>query len=247
MSSFNPIIPHNISPKQVICGFTTRCGGVSLPPFDSLNLGFDTPDNPLNVRENHKIVYTYTGVEETHSALMKQVHGKNVSIVLNGGIYPATDGLVTSKCGVMLGIRIADCIPLLLFDPVHSIIGAIHCGWRSITAGIAEEAIRIMCEEMGTHPEDIMAAMGPAAGPCCYEIGEDTADHFRPSSIISCKGKLFSDIRAELQAHLLDAGLNGLNIEICSDCTICNENLYFSHRRDGLYSGRMLGYIMKKG
>ena len=244
MSSFKPIIPLTIPPKHVLCGFTTRCGGVSPPPFNSLNLGLDTPDDPLNVRKNHSIFYRYSGVDENNTAIMKQVHGNEVVVVNRGGVYPETDGLITSSCGVLLGVKVADCIPLLLYDPVHEVAGAIHCGWRSIVSGIAEQALSKMKEDMGTRPEEVIAVMGPSAGSCCYEIGGDTAGYLKSASIISRDGKLYGDLKAELSFHLLRAGLNGNNIEIISDCNICNENLYFSHRRNGLYSGRMMGYIM---
>lgn len=235
-----------IPPKQVICGFTTRNGGVSPPPFDSLNVSFHTSDDPLNIRENHRIVYNYLEVDETHVALMEQVHGKKISIVQTGGIFPETDGLITSKSRMMLAVIVADCIPLLLFDPAHDVIGALHCGWRSITAGIAEEALKIMIEEFGTHQENVIAVMGPSAGSCCYETGEDTAKLFRSASVIKRDGQLYVDLKVELRDHLFMAGLNSRNIEIFTDCTICNEKLYFSHRRDNVNAGRMMGYIMIK-
>ncbi len=235
-----------IPSEKVICGFTTRNGGVSSPPFDSLNVGYHTSDNTLNIRENRRIVYSYLEVEKTNVALMEQVHGKKISIVETGGIFPATDGLITSKPGVMLAVIVADCIPLLLFDSAHNGIGAIHCGWRSITAGTAEKALKKMIEEFGTQPENVIAAMGPSAGPCCYETGEDTAMLFRSTSAIKRGGEIYIDLKVELKDHLLMVGLNSRNIEIFPDCTICNEKLYFSHRRNNVSSGRMMGYIMIK-
>ncbi len=244
MSSFNPIIPRIMSQKKVLYGFTTRKGGVSSPPFDSLNLGLHTSDDPLNIRENHRIVYNYLRVDESHVARMEQVHGKNISIVQNGGFFPAADGLITSKYGVMLCVMVADCVPLLLFDSAQNIIGAIHCGWRPIVAGVAEEALKIMIVEFGANPEDVLAVMGPSAGSCCYEIDEDTAGHLRSSSVIKRDGQLYADLKSELNNHLLMEGLNKQNIEIIPDCTICNSHLYFSYRRDNVLSGRMMGYIM---
>ena len=246
--SIRPLIIRSnlILPKRVICGFTTRNGGISPPPFDSLNVGSHTSDDPLNIRENRRIVYNYLEVEETHVALMEQVHGKNISIVETGGIFPATDGLITSTSGVMLAVIVADCIPLLLFDPVHNVIGALHCGWRSITAGAAEKTLKIMIKEFGTQPENVIAAMGPSAGPCCYETGEDTAELFRSASVIRRDGGIYIDLKVELKNRLLMVGLNSRNIEIFPDCTICNEKLYLSHRRNNVNSGRMMGYIMIK-
>jgi len=246
MNNFNPVIPHIIPQQQVICGFTTRNGGVSPPPFNSLNLGLETTDDPRNIQENHRIVYRYLSIDENQVALMKQVHGKKISMVKSGKKFPSTDGLITSKSNLMLGVLVADCIPLLLFDPSHNIIGAVHCGWRSVSDCIAEKALGVFTEEFGTHPEDVVAAMGPSAGPCCYEVGEDVAGLLQVSSVIKRDGILYADLRAELSDHLLKAGLSVRNIEIFSDCTVCNEKLYFSHRRDNSNAGRMMGYIMKK-
>ena len=246
MSHYNPILPHIISQKQVRCGFTTRNGGVSLPPYDSLNLGGKTADDPLNIRGNRSIVYYFSGVDEKNVALMEQVHGNNISIVHTGGIFPETDSLITSKSGIMLGVLVADCIPLLLFDPTHRVIGVVHCGWRSIVAEIAEKTINTMIDEMGTHPEDVLAVMGPSAGSCCYKIDKETADLLLPESIIVRHGEIYADLRAELRVRLLTAGFSDQNIEIFSDCTICNEQLYFSHRRDKKNAGRMMGYIIRQ-
>ena len=244
MNDFNPIVPQLNQQKHIICGFTTRKYGVSPPPFDSLNLGLKTSDNTLNIRNNHEIVYNYLGIDETQAAFMEQVHGDTVIVSETGGISPKTDGLITSKCGLMLGVKIADCIPLLLFEPVHNVIGAIHCGWRSIKANIAEKAIAKMVDELQASPENIVAVMGPSAESCCYEIGRDIAAHFNSSSLIERNGLLYLDLKAELRVHLLTGGLISSNIEIISDCTICNKELYFSHRRDNKKSGRMMGYIM---
>ncbi len=235
-----------ITSQNAICGFTTRSGGVSTPPFDSLNVGLHTSDDPSNVWKNRKIVYNFLNVDEPHIALMEQVHGVQVSIIENGGIFPATDGLITAKSGVMLGIIVADCVPFLLFDKLQNVIGALHCGWRSITRGIAEKALKIMIKEFGTYPENVIGIMGPSAGSCCYEISEDMETLFRSKSLIRRNGKIFADLKAELKDRLLVAGLKDWNIEIFNDCTICNEKLYFSHRRNNVHAGRIMGYIMIK-
>jgi len=247
MSRFAPIIPRSIPPEKAICGFTTRNGGVSSAPFESLNCGFSTHDDRIHVLENHNIVYRYAGVRADDVALMGQVHGSVVRIANTGGIFEKTDGLVTGKNCLMLGIQVADCIPLLLYDPVHTVIGAIHCGWRPIVAGIAERSLKIMGEHFGTAPETVIATMGPSAGPCCYRIGGDVARQLNSGSIINRNGNMFADLRAELSHRLINTGLKKNNLEIFDDCTICNESLYYSYRRDGLHSGRMLGFIMLSG
>lgn len=246
MNEFAPKIPLLLSPDKVLCGFTTRHGGVSPAPFESLNCGFTTADTHDNVLENNRIVYRHAGAAAENAARMGQVHGPEVKVVHSGGMYNHTDGLITDKPGVMLCVQVADCIPLLLHDPVQNVVGAIHCGWRPIVAGIAEKALAIMKEHFGTDPETVAASMGPAAGPCCYEVGDDVAGELHPGSLINRNGTVFADLKAELSRRLVDAGVGKNNLEVFADCTICNESLYYSFRRDGINSGRMLGFIMVK-
>jgi polyphenol oxidase len=244
MIEIRPRTPAIITETTAVCGFTTRNGGVSSAPYNSLNFGFNTADKPANVAENHSILHDFLNIDSDSAAQMEQIHGAHVTVVSEGGRYPSTDGLITSKAGILLGVMVADCIPLLLCDPKKKVVGAIHCGWRPIVGGIAEQAISIFADEFGSDPSDIAAVMGPSAGPCCYEIGGEVAERLKPSSLIRRDGKLYVDLRAELSGNLLDAGVSRSNIEIFSDCTICGSKLYFSHRRDGLRSGRMMGYIM---
>ena len=246
MNEFVPKIPLLLSPNKVLCGFTTRNGGVSPAPFESLNCGFTTADTHDNILENTAIVYRHAGITAEHAARMGQVHGSEVKVVHSGGVYNHTDGLTTDKPGVILCVQVADCIPLLLHDPVHNAVGAIHCGWRPIAAGIAEKALEIMNEHYGTDPETVTASMGPAAGQCCYEVGDDVAGELHPGSLINRNGAIFADLKAELSRRLISVGLKENNLEISDDCTICTESLYYSYRRDGKNSGRMLGFIMVK-
>ncbi|MFC1538765.1 peptidoglycan editing factor PgeF [Candidatus Latescibacterota bacterium] len=246
MITIIPRIPDIISGKNVVCGFTTRNGGVSSSPFNSLNLGFNTPDESANVEKNHSLIHKFLHIERNRTALMEQVHGSNIAVVSEGGRYPLTDGLITSKPNIMLGVLIADCIPLLLNDSKLNVIGAIHCGWRPIVDGIAKKAIEIFVGQLGSDLSSVTAILGPSAGPCCYEINGELASQLKQSSVIKRNGKLYADLRSELCFNLMRAGINQSNIEVIHDCTICNGSLYFSHRRDGINAGRMMGYIMLK-
>ena len=102
---------------------------------------------------------------------------------------------------------VADCIPLLLYDPLTAVIGAIHCGWRSLVEGIAEKAFDVMGDRFSTRPDTVIAAMGPSAGPCCYEVGEDVARLLHDGSVRHDNGRLFADLRAELRRRLVQAGV----------------------------------------
>jgi len=238
------LVPGIFPSEEVLSGFTTRRGGVSKPPFDSLNLGYGTPDDRSAVGENHAIVFRYLGVEPGNAVFMEQVHGSRVVVVEAGGTVPGADGIVTVTPGLLLGVKCADCIPLLLYDPRGKAAGAVHCGWRSIVSGAAGNAVRLMKDTGGSEPGNILAAIGPSAGPCCYEIGNDVASCFHRGSVETRGGKLYGDLKSELKRRLLGYGLREENIDLFPDCTVCNRSLYYSHRRDGTMSGRMLGYIM---
>jgi len=240
-------IPSLFLGSPVTSGFTTRRGGVSPAPFDTLNFGTATGSDPSHVAQNYRILREYTGTDEHNVALMRQVHGTSVRVVTEGGVYPDTDGLVTDVSGLLLGVRVADCVPLLLYDPVRPAAGAVHCGWKPTVGGIAEHAVHLLTERFGCCPGDIRAAAGPSAGPCCYEIGRDVASKFREGSIQARGGSLYADIKAELSARLLDTGLAAHNMEMSPDCSICNPADYFSHRRDNVNAGRMMGFIMLNG
>jgi YfiH family protein len=244
MSNLRLIIPRFPDSGQVICGFTTRLGGVSLPPFDSLNLGTRTSDPPDSVRENYRILYTHLGVREDRAALMCQVHSAFVRIVDRGGVYDETDSLLTSTPGVLLGVRVADCVPVLFYDSGKKVVGAIHCGWRPTVSGILEKTLERMALGWQTNPADVHAALGPSAGPCCYEVGSEVAAQLYSAAVQVRSGRLYADLHTEITGRLLSSGLRRENIISFPECTICNPSLYFSHRRNGLHSGRMMGYIM---
>jgi len=243
-AALSPIVPAVMTGRRVTWGFTTRNGGVSRPPFDSLNLGLKSADDPDAVRENHARLYRFAGVEPENVADMGQVHGDTVRVADCGGTFPETDGLITATPGILLGVRTADCPPLLLFDPERRVAAAVHCGWRSITAGIAEKTVRLMRERCGSNTAAVAAAIGPAAGACCYEVGNDVAGLLDSSSVVERDGALHADLKNELRIRLLGAGLASDAIETVPDCTICAPDLFFSHRRDGDRSGRQMGFIM---
>ena len=246
MNNLNLIQPRCIPSVKAVCGFTTRSGGVSLSPFDSMNLGLNTTDNRSHVLENRANLFHSAGSCEKNAALMGQVHGARVRVVDSGGLYEQTDGLITGSPGVFLGVLVADCIPLLVYDPENDVIGALHCGWRSIVGGIAENALSLMSHKFSTDCKKVTAVTGPSAGPCCYEIKSDVACRLGARSVRHRDGKMYADLKTELGDSLVRAGIRKTNIGRFDDCTVCNKTLYYSHRRDGNRSGRMMGFIMLK-
>lgn len=225
--------------------FTTRYGGVSEGIWSSLNLGENRGDVPEHVIENYRRVKEATGIPTDHMAFTRQVHGKVVRVATEADVHTLmtpvpydADGLVTNIPGLAITCFIADCVPLLLHDPVHQVIGAIHCGWRSTVQDIMAEAVKQM-ETLGTDPADIRAAVGASIGACCFETGPEVPeavyellpdDHdgiVRPGDTPE---KFYVDLREAIQRRLVQLGVKPENILVSGECTMCQTEKYWSHR-----------------
>jgi len=161
---------------ELIHAVFTRRGGVSRPPFATLNLTWAVGDDPEAVEENHRRLCAALGVPRETLVSPRQVHGNEVRRVgaRDGGRFiPGCDALITDEPGVPLLLRFADCLPILLYDRRRKAIGLAHAGWRGTVAGIAQATVRAMAEAFGSRPGDLVAALGPAIGPCCYEVGPE--------------------------------------------------------------------------
>ncbi len=158
--------------------FLTRLGGVSQGPYATLNLGHTVGDDLGAVQENHRRVFALFGVGRGQVVSPYQVHGAHVRPVgreHGGTVQNGTDGLLTTTPGLMLLFRFADCVPLLLWDPVHRAVGLVHAGWRGVAGGIVRAAVDAFVRHAGSRPEDLWAGIGPAIGPCCYQVGPEVA------------------------------------------------------------------------
>ena len=177
--------------------------------------------------------------------LLKQVHGCRVSVAPWEG-WPEADAAVAGEPGLILGIETADCMPILFVDPAQRRVAAAHAGWRGTAAGVAREAVEALVSR-GTKRSDIVAALGPAIGACCYEVGPELEDalgpegagFFRPGP----RGRPHLDLRAANVRQLERAGLNPSRIHHVPDCTQCRADLYHSYRRDGKDAGRMISFV----
>ena len=234
---------------------TTRKGGVSKGPFFSLNLGTQTGDDPHRVFYNRNKLLSHLSWDSHSVVIPNQVHGKNVVVItkehwenddaLHGLVLSNVDGLTTKEKGVLLMIKVADCIPVFLYDPVQPAIGLIHAGWRGTANGIIAQGISSMSKSFGTKPKTIEAGIGPGIGGCCYEVKEDVQKAFRRQKLdnsvwqIGADKKIFLDLKKAIFLELIKCGLNKDNIEVASECTSCNPDLFFSHRRDKGQTGRM--------
>jgi len=249
-------------------GFTGRKGGVSLAPYDSLNLAFHVGDRPDDIIENRKRTAGALGFSLDDWTCGEQVHGVRIGVVQEedkgkgsmdrASAFQDTDGLITNVPGVLLTSFYADCVPLYFWDPVTEAVGLAHAGWKGTLGGIAEEIVRSMAAEYGSQPQHIHAAIGPSIGECCYEVDDRVMDHVRNSgnrlgiSDEVTKSALFLDKGdgkymlnlKEINRHIMiKAGILTEHIECTSWCTSCNHDLFFSYRKDGGTTGRMASWI----
>lgn len=225
-------------------GFTTRCGGVSRGAFESLNLGSNRGDEPEAVRENYRRLCAAFGSGTDDCAVTKQVHGNAVRIVteedrhvcLSPVPYEA-DGIVTNVKGMPIFCFVADCVPVLLHDPVASVAAAVHCGWRSSATDILGNALEKMVS-LGAKAENVRAAMGAAIGKCCFETDGDVPraiDAYIGADAEGCytrrdDGKYMVDLRLANKKRLLQLGLREENMDLSDECTYCSHDKYWSHR-----------------
>jgi YfiH family protein len=177
--------------------------------------------------------------------LLKQVHGAAVVEAPWDGM-PEADASVAARPGWLLGIQTADCLPVLLVDPRRRLVAAAHAGWRGTAAGVAARAVAALAAR-GSRPEDLVAALGPGIGACCYEVGDEVREAFSPSGAAFFRpgpsGRPHLDVRAANVRQLLDAGLVPGALHHVADCTRCRADLYHSWRRDGGAAGRMISFV----
>lgn len=238
--------------------FTTRLGGVSGGVWSSWNFGENRGDDPECVRENYRLAGEIFGCTENDFVVTKQVHEKTVIIAADtdrhalGTQTPYTaDGLVTAQKNLPLMIYIADCVPVLLHDENAGVIGAVHCGWKSSVADILGVAVDNMIK-LGARAEDIHAAIGASIGKCCFECDDDVPEAVtrylggEVDGLFEKKpnGKTHVDLRRANERRLLQLGLKPENIDVSSECTMCRQDKYWSHRGTNGVRGSMAAVIM---
>lgn len=237
-------------------GIFTRRGGTSAPPFDSLNVGATVGDEWASVLENRQRVATAMDVAEEDTRTTWLVHGADVIVARRDDppteTPPKADGIITAERGLPLVMRYADCVPLLFVDPVRHVVGLAHAGWRGTLAGVGPATVRAMTETFGTRPADIVAGIGPAIGPCCYEVGQEVVVQVRdvfgsdaPSLLVppfnGHRGPHFN-LWAANERLLREAGVK--NIEAARLCTSCHNYEFFSHRAEAGRTGRFAAIIV---
>ena len=261
-------------------GFSTREGGISSAyGGEALNLGWTVEDTPDAVAENRRRLvgaaslglgsdrsFRLVTARQVHSADIHIVPGHGDALQLPDGRPTLTgDGLVTDVPGLLLGVGAADCVPVLVADPQRRAVGAFHAGWRGTVQRIVEKGIATMVQVYGSRAADLVAAIGPSVGPCCYAVGDEVRSRFaqefrdaetlfetrgvvRTRGAVASEGEVFLNLWEANRRQLIVAGVAPNRITVMGECTSCAYNQhgarkYFSHRAEHGVAGRMLGVI----
>jgi len=241
-------------------GISTRFGGTSREPFSSLNLGLHNGDEDAAVIANRTLFCQAVGVNADDLVTAQQTHGDRVLVVTTEHIgrgatkyseaIADTDALITQMPGVPLMLFFADCVPVLIVDPVHKAVGIAHAGWKGTLDRIVHKTLLSMEKNFGTRPEDCLAGIAPSVGPCCYEVDgividtlkgqfEEWQQFAQPSG-----DKWHLDLWGINRSELERAGVKPSNIVVSKVCTACNHHVFFSYRADHGHTGRIGAVII---
>ena len=237
----------NLQDYPLVQGIFTRQGGVSPPPWSSLNIGGTVADQPERVLENKQRLLAAVGFEPQETYEVWQVHSAKVvkaeaPLKSFQGIQKA-DAIITDQPGLLLLMRFADCVPIFLYDPVHRAAGMVHAGWKGTASRAASTAVRAMRDHFGTVPEDVLAGIGPSIGPDHYQIGKEVVEAYE-SSFGNRAAELYEEEDGLVKLNLWAANELDLNevgveqVEVAGICTACHLDDWYSHRRERGETGR---------
>ncbi|MEX1308296.1 MAG: peptidoglycan editing factor PgeF [Eubacteriales bacterium] len=252
-------IPSFVEADGLVHAFTTRKTGVSKDGFASLNFSFGREKNPKNIKANFEIIANTLGVLADDMVLDNYGHTPNVLNVTEemrgAGVYnnahlPTCDGLATVIKDLPLVTMHADCAAIFLYDPKKSAVCVCHAGWRGTAGGIVKNAVDMMTDKFGCRIEDILAGIGPCIQSCCFEIKSDVEKEFKDAfgdfSVEYREGKIFGDLEKGIVSCFMRAGIAPQNVTRSGECTFCDEENYYSYRRQGQNGGAMASVVMLK-
>jgi YfiH family protein len=256
----SPSVPYLSIPafqdmRFIAAAISTRIGGVSENPYYSLNLAYHVGDAHESVAENRRRFCNNLGIDVGSLVISQQVHGNRTTVIDEShkghGAYghedaiSGADAMITESRGVALAVLTADCVPVMVADPVRKAIGIAHAGWRGALHKIAARAVLKMQDTFGTEPADCLVALGPSIGPCCYTAGEDFISQFQSAfGPAVCVAKDRLDLQLAVELQLTRVGVEKSNISSSRLCTACNRDLFYSYRAEGGRTGRMMSAIM---
>lgn len=231
--------------NSLIAAESTRHGGVSPAPFASLNLGINTDDDPANVDENRRRFFHRIGADGFGFASSHQVHGTDALNVTEAGRFDGYDALITNRPGLLIGVTVADCVPILIYDREGQAVAAIHAGWRGTVGHIVTKTLTIMQQQFDTVGAHCYAYVGTCIDETTFEVGEEVAAQFDPAFVrVDPKNqKTCANLKAANVGLLTRFGIPAGQIGVSPFSTVLNNSDYFSHRADGGLTGRMLTVI----
>ncbi len=236
-------------------GFSTRQGGLSDPPYASLNLGTHTGDELERVQQNRQRLCNALGLDPAALVTAEQVHGDHVQVVGAadaGKLFPATDAMITRERMALMTLH-ADCVPVLIYDPRTPAVGVAHAGWRGTVLKIAPKTIAAMGTVFGTQPADCLVGIGPSIGPCSYEVDAKVMAEFQAAFAYwqdlaeeKDAAHWYLDLWEANRQSIIGAGVPEENITLSGMCTQCNQDMLFSYRGEHGITGRLAAVIKLK-
>jgi YfiH family protein len=231
--------------QELICAFSTRQGGCSQGIYSGLNLGMNTGDTSENIVKNRESFFRYLAIDEKQVAYGQQRHTACVKMIDRPGIFKETDALVTRQKNIFLAVLTADCFPVFLFDPLSAMVSIIHAGWKGTQSGIIENTLHLLQVKLGLAAGHLLVAIGPGLQSECFEVREDVYCLFPAhySSPHAEAGKKYLNLQRVIIDKLVAQGVTREQIECSPECTRCAADRFYSYRREGKNSGRMMGII----
>jgi YfiH family protein len=238
--------------ESLLHGFMGRRGGKSDGPYAGLNVSYRVGDDPKIVSQNVCDMKQAVGIHDGRIITMKQVHGEQIIEVKSKNIKEAGegDGMMTREKDAFLAVLTADCVPIVFVVPQQKITAVVHAGWRGTLAGIAAKMVQLLNREHGTSSDGVEAALGPAIGPCCYEVKEDVSrpliqrwGKIAEPCVETREGQSYLDLRRLNRAILEQAGVPSEQIHHVGPCTSCTPDEFFSYRREKKETGRQISFI----
>ena len=254
---------HNLSKQSGVDHFvSTRIGGLSPPPYESLNLGFHVEDNAKTVLKNRERLAANIGIPLSDFTIPKQVHSGTVTTVTEemkgygaadlGTAIEATDAMITDVPHLCLTVLAADCVLVLFFDPQKRVIAAVHAGWRGTVKLAAQNTTDALYKKFNCNPTELLVGIGPSIGPCHYEVGPEVISQVEETfgstngyiNNETPEGKGYFNLWEANKRQIIEAGIPAQNIEVAQICTYCNAHLFFSERHQKGRTGRFGAGIM---
>jgi len=239
--------------KNLLHAFSTKKNGNSEFPFSQNNLAYHVNDNPQTVLKNHLNYANYLNYDINRLVHMEQIHGDKIVIIdktSDLSIIPQSDALITQEKNIPLMVMVADCIPILVYDPIQKAIAVIHAGRAGVFNKILIKTLKLMKRQFNTQVENTNIVLGPSIRSCCYQVGEEIkkeAESLNYTYAVKTNDNTISlDLIIIIKEQLRELGIPIKNIEVSPYCTSCNKDLFFSYRAENNNTGRFSGLLMLK-